>query len=526
MNQVTQSLKDFIASQGGDPSWMTWELSTRPEIADLSSNVAFRLASVMKQAPQKIAERLAEVARNNAGYGSKFSAENGFLNRKYSDSEIASALGRWKAKPKKLRTKLMVDFGGPNVAKPMHVGHLRSLVIGDALAKMGTAFYEQVWTDIHLGDWGYQMGLLLASHEEGEVDLTTATAEELAAAYAAASAKEDESFKAKAHQKVLDLQRRDPATIAVWERMVETTKASVDDDLERLNIRFKFYNGESHSQDAIPVMLSMLDTREDDGALVVGNDDPPTILRNRHGGYLYAATDLATLAMRQEYQHIIYVTDQRQHFHFERVFEQGEKLVDAKMEHVGFGTVNGADGKPFKTRSGGVPALSDLLDEAVKAVRSHNEDLDDATINIIAMGCIKFGDLQNKRTKSYNFDIARFCEPTGKTGAYIQYQAVRANRVSDFWSTDRDVHSIAQGPEARKLAVLLTRDASVLTEAFEAKMPHIYAQYLYEVASEFSSFYAAGEIKNDEERKRLARYTYEVLSKGLAFLGIQTPREM
>lgn len=497
--------------------------SSRPDLADYTSNIAFEWAKKYKKKPAEIAEQIVKENIN-------LKAANGFLNLSLADRDISQKLTN---RPRiRKQYSVLIDFGGPNIAKEMHVGHLRSLVIGKCLYNVARHCGYTVVSDIHYGDWGLQMGLLLAADHIGMIDLKTASLSEIASTYALCSSKkDDEAFMKLAHEFVIQLQRKDPDAVDKWDAMVKKTKASVNKNLSRLGISFDMELGESDSAPYIEIAKTILKPVMSEGALVLENGEgqTPLVLQNQYGGYLYAATDLGTMLMRSSIDEIVYVVDNRQHYHFEQVFKHSEKLFEQPKElvHVGFGTVNGPDGLPFKTRDGGVPLLSSLLDEAVSVIKDKSPDLDDEDIQKIAMGAIKFSDLINKRTKGYNFDIVAATDPIGKTGPYIQYQITRLRALGLYDPAYTDHRNPIFPDYARPLMIILCDYQDTIQKVWDTKMPHHLAQYLYDLASEFSSVYANNaNLRNSSADMYWMYNVYNTLVEGMKLLGIDIPSKM
>ncbi len=426
--------------------------------------------------------------------------------------------------------KIIIDFGGPNVAKPMHVGHLRSLVIGDSLQRILKFVGNEVISDIHLGDWGLQMGLLLAVLKDEPLNNITIDRLETEYPLASSRAKTDPEFQAEAQNLTQRLQYGDPKLTKVWEHFTQISLAEIDRELETLNINFDLYKGESSVQSLIPGMIASFKdggiAQEDNGALVVAVGTPPLVLQKSDGAALYATTDLATIIDRvSEFRpdQIIYVTDSRQALHFQQVFKASEmgNLFDGKLTHVKFGTVNGPDGKPLKTRAGGVPKLYDLIVEAVTKAAAINPEC----AHEVGIAALKFADLQNHPSTSYQFDMDRFLSFEGKTGPYLLYQAVRIKSML--------AKAAAPGPlkiteeDERRLAVKVAVGfPEALGKAVAKLSPKEVADYAYDLAQTFSKFYANYQIADNGSRVMLALLVLDRLETCLYLLGLQIPKRM
>lgn len=499
-------------------------VSNRPDLADYMCDAAFGAAKALRRAPAVIAQEVAGMLSQD-GYTA--SVTGGFVNIRLHDDTIIGGLVDFTPRHATGET-FFIDSGGPNIAKPLHVGHLRSLVIGDALARILRYCGHRVIKDIHYGDWGYQMGLLLAAFDKIPTD-----PDDLETMYpqASARAKIDPEFKAAAQRAVVALQNDDPDTRARWEAICNLSKESVAIDLKTLGVDFDEWLGESDAHAMIPFIAHALTARgtlvESDGALVVHTTDGALMFRNSEGGYLYAATDIATIVQRDNKMpnhgtHTgLYVVDERQSLHFKQVFEVAQQFSPARLEHIAFGTVNGPDGKPFKTRNGGVPRLTDLMSEAIAkaAVRSPDNARD------IAMAALKFGDLINRRTGSYPFDLDRALKFEGKTGPYMLYQIVRIKSIIRQREVMMGAIVITTDAE-RALALHMLQYIPVIEQAGRQRMPHLVAEYAYELSQLFARFYTDGTIKDNVSRLTLAGHALARLEILMQILGIQPVESM
>jgi arginyl-tRNA synthetase len=470
---------------------------------------------------------------------------------------------------------VVIDFGGPNIAKPMHVGHLRSSIIGDCLQRLYRANGWTVVSDVHLGDWGLQMGQLISEIElEGRAPLyfdanftgpypqdPPVTMDDLETLYPRASAacKADPARLEAARRATVDLQAGRPGYRALWQHFVKVSEQGLEREFGSLGIHFDLWNGESSVDALIPPMIEDLKARglagESEGALVVNvsrEDDrkplPPLILVKSEGGVLYGTTDLATVIARVREQNpalILYVVDHRQHGHFEQVFRAAHLAGfagKAELEHVGYGTMNGPDGKPFKTRAGGVMKLHDLItmatEEAEKRLAEQGIGAEYGAAERaqiarqVGIATIKFADLSNHRTTDYIFDLERFSRFEGKTGPYLQYAAVRIQSIlrkaGEVAPSAAQLHS----PEERALALQLLALADAMAAAEDKRAPNILCDYAFELAQRFSRFYAAHHILSESDaglkaaRLSLCALVLAVLTKVLDLLGIEVPERM
>lgn len=493
-------------------------LSNRPDLADYMSDAAFGAAKTLRRSPNLIAE---EVVSKLSQDGYTATVVGGFVNIRLANDKIVDLLPNPRNYIRKAEQQtFIVDSGGPNIAKPMHVGHLRSLVIGDSLARILRFLGHRVIKDIHYGDWGFQMGLLIAWEE----DATTIEALQEIYPKAAQLAKDDPSFKRKAQRATVALQNGEELALTKWKAMRALTEASVGVDCQSLGVSFDEYLGESDSMPMVPTVADLLSLIESDGAQIVSTSHGPLIFRNSEGGYLYAATDLATIAMRDAdkgLHHGLYVVDERQALHFNQVFDAARQFSNSTFEHVAFGTVNGPDGKPFKTRAGGVPKLADLIEEAITKASQRNE----ASAQAVAIAALKFGDLINRRTGSYSFDIDKALRFEGKTGAYMLYQIARIRSIVKQAQVPPSAIVIADD-DMRSLALHLVEFFPTVEKAGETRMPHLVAEYAYEAAQRFSRFYAGEPIKTSPTRLSLAMKSLDVLETAVKLLGIEPVEEM
>lgn len=568
IENIKQKLQDTFEKLGYPVEYLTLSFSDRPELCDFQSNSAFALAKVLRNAPIKIAESIAnELSDNNL----KVEVCNpGFINisltenclseilKEYADSE--KLLVKTHEKPK----TIVVDYGGPNVAKPLHVGHLRSAILGETVKRIAKFMGDKVISDVHLGDWGLQMGLTIAGLEE-EFDLSyyfnnqgekpNITMDDLNRIYPAASARSkiDEDFKKYAQNITAKLQNKDKIYYAIWKDIRDISVNAIKTEYKKLNVSFDLFNGESDSQDYVPKVFEILNEKhlieKSEGAEIVNvacEDDnapiPPVIVRSSAGAGLYATTDLATIIERvEDYDpdEIWYTTDNRQCMHFNQVFRVcklagigGEKL---KLVHFPFGTVNGTDGKPFKTRSGGTMHLSELIqlvtDASDKKLVENTGKSDKKLAEMIGVSALKFGDMINFRTKDYVLDIDKFCSFDGKTGPYLLYSLVRINSI--LQKAGKFEQKFAVNDEISKNILLCLMKLSVEIEnGYEDKSASGICQAAYNLASSFSTLYSNEKIlsQTDIERKNELLTLIMVIQKALTvvcdLLALDIPEKM
>ena len=585
-----------FAAEGVDPALARVTASDRPDLADFQSNGALAAAKALKANPRELATRVAERLKNDPRLTSVDVAGPGFINLKLADgalsaraAEVAADAGHAGASTVEAPRKVVIDFAGPNVAKPMHVGHLRSSIIGESLKRIFRFRGDTVWGDAHFGDWGFQMGLLIvAVGDEGKADGFLAegngpfpaespvSLEDLERLYpaAAAMAKEDAGFRDRARKATAELQGGRPGYRALWAHFVAVSRTALEREFGALSVTFDLWNGESDADPVMAEMIAHLETTgllvEDNGARVVhvarpgetrkkkladgtvieAPSPPPLLVISSEGSAMYGTTDLATILDRRKAidpDLILYVVDERQAEHFEQVFRAAYLAgyaAEGSLDHLGFGTMNGPDGKPFKTRAGGVLKLHDLITMAVDKARERlheaqlGEDLTEAEFEAIAhkvaVAALKFADLSNSRTTSYVFDLDRFMSFEGKTGPYLLYQAVRIKSLlrkgTDQGATPGPI--VIAEPAERDLALTLDAFSQAVTEAYDKRMPHVIAEHAYRLAQGFSKFYAACPvlIAPDEatrgSRMALSKVALDQLETALTLLGIDTPERM
>ena len=572
-----------FAEEGFDPAFGAAQVSDRPDLAQFQCNGALAAAKFAKTAPRAIAQRVAARLKEDGLFAKVEVAGPGFINLNVADDALvfraADMAGdsRLGAPETGLGKRVIVDFGGPNIAKPMHVGHLRATIIGDCLQRLFRANAWRTLSDVHLGDWGLPMGQLIVeigrrglaplyfdrSYTGPYPEESPVTMDGLEELYPAASAacKADPARLDEARRATAELQAGRPGYRALWRHFFEVSEEGLKREFASLGVKFDLWKGEADVDALIPPMIDDLKARrlavESEGALIVPvseADDrkemPPAMLLKSDGAVLYVTTDLATIIDRvrnHDPDQILYVVDQRQHLHFEQVFRAARKAHlngKAILEHVGYGTVNGPDGKPFKTRAGGVMKLYDLIAMATQEAEKRLAEQGLANeypaeeraqiARIVGIAAIKFADLSNFRTSDYVFDLARFTRFEGKTGPYLQYAAVRIQsilRKADDEGFAR-ASSLIRSEEERKLLLLLLGlpDAMIVAEARRA--PNVLCDYAFSLAQEFSRFYTAHHIlsETDEElraaRLGLCEFTLRVFVKVLDLLGIEVPRRM
>ena len=581
--ELSRIAGEAFAAEGLAESFGRVAASDRPDLAQFQCNGALAAAKAAKANPRAIAEKIAVRLKAEPIFAKVEIAGPGFLNLNLADAALsarAAALATddtLGAPGTGTGKTVVIDFGGPNVAKPMHVGHLRSSIIGDCLQRLYRANGWKVVSDVHLGDWGLQMGQLISEVEiEGVApvyfdpnvvgpysDDSPVSMDDLEILYPRASAacKADPARLEAARRATVDLQAGRAGYRALWRHFVKVSERGLEREFAALGVKFDLWNGESSVDALIPPMLDDLKTRGlaeiSEGALVVPvarEDDkkpmPPLILVKSEGGVLYGTTDLATVIERvRNYDPtlILYVVDHRQHGHFEQVFRaaaRGDLSGKAQLEHVGYGTMNGTDGKPFKTRAGGVMKLHDLIamakTEAEKRLGEQGIGADFSAeerseiARKVGIATIKFADLSNHRTTDYIFDLERFSKFEGKTGPYLQYAAVRVQsmlRKAKEQGASIGIPSVHSAEERRLILQLLSL-GDMLAAAEDKRAPNMLCEYAFELAQNFSRFYNEHHVLSEPDpalraaRLGLCALVLAALTWVLDLLGIEVPKRM
>jgi arginyl-tRNA synthetase len=575
---------DAFAAEGLSPELGSVQVSDRPDLAQFQCNGALPAAKAAKQNPRAIAEKIAGRLKANPLFSKVEIAGPGFINLDVTDDALAVRMGAM-AKDERLGApesgkgkSVVIDFGGANVAKPMHVGHLRSSVIGDSLQRLFRANGWRVTSDVHLGDWGLQMGQLISEIEHRGIapiyfdakftgpypEQSPVTMEDLEEIYPAASAacKADPARLDEARKATADLQAGRPGYRALWNHFFSVSRVGLEREWGSLGIHFDLWKGEASVEPLIAPMIEELKAShiatESEGALVIPvaeptdkKEMPPLILVKSDGAVLYGTTDLATIVDRVRQQNpdlILYIVDQRQHLHFEQVYRAARKAGlngKTQLEHDGFGTMNGPDGKPFKTRAGGVMKLFDLIamvtEEAEKRLTEAGIGADypaeerAAVAKAVGIATLKFADLSNHRQTDYIFDLARFSKFEGKTGPYLQYATVRMQsilRKADPKDLAPASRAILRTPEDRALILQLLTLPDAMAAAEDKRAPNILCDYAFNLAQAFSRFYAAHHILSEPDAALrgswlgLCGLTLATTTKVLDLLGIEVPARM
>lgn len=589
LDLISEEMKKAFAAAGYDAELGKVTLSNRPDLCEYQCNGAMAGAKKYHKAPLAIAQEVAEKLNGSDVLSEVSAVAPGFLNMKVKASFVRDYLREMRGSekfglemPQKAK-KIIIDYGGPNVAKPLHVGHLRSAIIGESIKRICRYAGHDIIGDIHLGDWGLQMGLIITELQKRQPDLiyfddayegaypeeAPFTISELEEIYPTASAKSkaDEAYKADAMEATYKLQSGVRGYRALWDHIMRVSVADLKKNYENLNVAFDLWKGESDVHDIIPGMVEDMKkggyAYESDGALVVDvkeetdtKEVPPCMILKSDGASLYNTTDLATIKDRMAaYQpdKLIYLTDKRQELYFEQVFRCARKTglvnADTELVHIGFGTMNGKDGKPFKTREGGVMRLENLIreidEEMLRKIRENaetkNYEVDakeaEETAKVVGLAAIKYGDLSNQASKDYIFDMDRFTSFEGNTGPYILYTIVRIKSILNKYAEQGGILTDTvlgePGSESEKSLMLeVTKFNAMMEAAYEEIAPHRICAYIYDLANAFNHFYHETKILTEEDGAKKAGWiallilTRDVLEVCIDLLGFAAPERM
>lgn len=584
LDLISQEVQQAFEKAGYDARLGRVTVSNRPDLCEYQCNGAMAGAKQYKKAPIMIANEVAAFLKESEVYSQAEAVPPGFLNLNVKESFITGYLRKMRSQDKfgleeaENPKTIVVDYGGPNVAKPLHVGHLRSAIIGESVKRIARYNGHKVIGDIHLGDWGLQMGLIIYELQLREPDLVyfkedydgeypseaPFTISELEEIYPSASAKskEDADYKAKAMEATFKLQNGERGYRALWKHILQFSVTDLKKNYSNLNVEFDLWKGESDVHDAIPGMVEYLKKEGfahiSEGALVVDvaeesdtKEIPPCMILKSDGASLYNTTDLATIMERMQEigpDELIYVVDKRQELYFEQVFRcaRKTKLVkeDTGLKFLGFGTMNGKDGKPFKTRQGGVMRLETLIDEINEEMyrkitenRTVSETEARETARIVALSAVKYGDLSNQASKDYIFDIDRFTSFEGDTGPYILYTIVRIKSILAKYKEQggslekAELQNAVSGAE-KDLMQTISRYNAMIENAYEETAPHKICSYIYELANAFNSFYHETKILTEPDETTKAGFiallvlTRDILETCISLLGFEAPERM
>lgn len=581
---ITEEMEEAFEAAGYDRSYAKVTLSNRPDLCEYQCNGAMAGAKAYKKAPFMIAQDVVDQIKGGGCILSAEMVKPGFINIKLDDKYIAGYLNEMEA-DEKLGVEetsnpqtIVIDYGGPNVAKPLHVGHLRSAIIGESVKRICRLMGHKVLGDIHMGDWGYQMGLIITELKKRQPDLVyfdesfegeypeeaPFTIGELEEIYPTASAyaKEHEDYREEALHATYLLQNGHRGYTAVWKHIMQVSVTDLKKNYSNLNVDFDLWKGEADAQAYIPDMIEKLKeegyARVDQGALVIDvkeesdtKEIPPCMIQKSDGASLYGTTDLATLVQREQDYHpdqVIYVVDKRQELHFTQVFRAAKKTgivpEETRLRFLGFGTMNGKDGKPFKTREGGVMRLESLIAEINEEMyrkitdnRTVSQEEARETARTVGLSAIKYGDLSNQASKDYVFDVDRFTSFEGNTGPYILYTIVRIKSILNKYTEAGETlegFSVtgAHGDEEKALMLEAAKYNGVMETAFEELAPHKICAYIYELANAFNRFYHETRILAEEDKEVQKSYiallvlTKKILESCIDVLGFEAPERM
>ena len=584
MEQMAEELSAAFEKAGYDPSYGKVTVSNRPDLCEYQCNGAMAGAKTYHKAPFMIADDVVAQLSDSQIFSRAEVVKPGFINLDVKPEFVAEYMNKM-AEDEKLSVEtaknpktIIIDYGGPNVAKPLHVGHLRSAIIGESIKRIGRFVGHKVIGDVHLGDWGLQMGLIITElkHRKPELvyfdDSFTGeypaeapfTISELEEIYPTASgkAKEDDAYRENALHATYLLQNGHRGYRAIWNHIINVSVSDLKRNYANLNVSFDLWKGESDAQAYIPDMIDKLKkdgfAHEDQGALVIDVQEetdtkeiPPCMIQKSDGASLYGTTDLATLVQRVEDYHpdkVIYVVDKRQELHFTQVFRSAKKTgivpAETELKFLGFGTMNGKDGKPFKTREGGVMRLETLISETAekmykKISENHAIEEEEArkTANMIGVAALKYGDLSNQASKDYVFDVDRFISFEGNTGPYILYTIVRIKSILHKYQAQGNSLDGLKVQEAhadceKALMLEAAKYNDVIANAFQDLAPHKICAYIYDLANAFNRFYHETKILGEENAEKqksyiaLLKVTKDVLEGCIDVLGFEAPERM
>lgn len=583
---ISDVVKDAFAQCGYSKEFGQVTLSNRPDLCQYQCNGALAAAKIYKKAPFAIAQEVTGLIKEHPAFKDVNCVMPGFINITLDDVYIVSYLNAMYAQEKfgcegiGDGETIIVDYGGPNVAKPLHVGHLRTAIIGDSIKRIGIFLGYNMLGDVHLGDWGLQIGLIITEVKKRNPDLVyfdvTYEGEypeaapfninELEEIYPTASSKSksDPTYMEEAKQATVLFQSGNRGYVALWHHILEVSIKDLKKNYANLNVFFDLWKKESDAQPYIPKMIEYLKNNGfaylSEGALVVdvkeGTDNkeiPPCIIVKSDGATLYSTTDLATIIERMELYNpdeLIYIVDKRQELHFQQVFRCAKKtgLVpqNTKLTFLGFGTMNGMDGKPFKTRDGGVMRLEYLIKEASDKVYQRiieNKEIPEEEAKEIAkkvgLAAIKYSDLSNQISKDYVFDIDRFTSAEGDTGPYILYTVVRIKSILNKFTTQNTGYKADEvslqvpcSESERNLMLKITQFNEAVESSFRDYAPHKICQFIYELSNEFNRYYHENRIISEEDKLKqdswvkLIIFTRDILTNCLDLLGIEVPDRM
>ncbi len=532
-------------------------VSNRPELCDYQCNDLFKIAKSYGKNPKEIGEEVVEILSDNNAFKKVEFCSPGFINMTLSDQFINSYLKEYNKDLKnsitsQVKEKVVIDYGGPNVAKPLHVGHMRTTNIGESIKRIIEFYGHDVISDVHLGDIGLQIGQVIYKVIEDNLNINDINIAYLDKTYPLMSkaCKEDDELKEKCALITKELQDGNAQYQMIWKKICEISVEDMKKSYKKLGTHFDYWYGESDSFKYLNETTKIMDKvlEKSNGALIVDikketdkNELPPLIYKKSNGAYLYGSTDLATIYQRKtefNAERIIYVTDLRQNLHFTQVFRASDKaglFPENKLEHIGYGTANGIDNKPYKTRGGETPKLESLLEDAKSifvSKREDNKNLSEENLNKITTSILKFADLSTTYEKDYIFDLNKFSEVNGKTGPYLLYTYLRINKIINSSEIKQELSNQIYNESDRNLRLKILELGRLLDLAYEERKPNYICDYVYNLASNANIFYGINHINNEENQIIKNDLTYvlnltnKIIENLLYLLGIEIPSEM
>ena len=539
-------------------------LSRRPDLCDVQFDGVFKIASAIKENPINVGEKLVkELQKLNEKlnyYKEIEFVKPGFVNLKLSNEFINNEIesinnsDHFNIKQPEKKETFVLDYGGPNVAKPLHVGHLRTAIIGESVKRIIEFYGHKTISDVHLGDYGLQIGQVIYGILKENISLSELTLNDLNTLYPKYSAicKEDEEIKKECALITKSIQDKEKKYQEYYEKILEISINDIKRIYKYLDVSFDYWYGEKDSQEYIKYVEEILNNKKllkkSEGALVVDvkketdiKEMPPLIFKKSNGAYLYGSTDLATIYQREQDfhpDHILYCTDQRQSLHFEQVFRTSKlaNLTNASFEHLGYGTINGTDNKPYKTRNGEAPKLDELfkeIKETFENIKEENKNMSENDKDIIVNAIIKFADFQNYYEKDYIFDISKFSNVVGKTGPYILYTYLRINKILSNEQVDNlKLSDNIYDKADRDLRLKILEISSIIENAFQNRLPSIIANYIYDICVNLNIFYQTNHIVTETDINKKNDWLYilnlanKIVKKLLNLLIIDIPSKM
>ena len=560
INSLESVLKQVFIEKGYNVDSVRVIKSNRPDLCDFQCDDIFRLAKENHKNPIEIGEEIViginEIKDFNKYFSKVEFCKPGFINMTVSNEFINENV-------RKLKDNLLydvnnvnketyvMDFGGANVAKPLHVGHMRTILVGESVSRILKYLGHTVISDVHLGDYGLQIGEVIYAILRDKLDIEDIDIKYLDKAYPEMSKiiKEDEAIKEECATITKELQDGNPLYRKLWAKILEVSKEDIKRNYDYLGAHFDYWYGESDSYNYLEELTKIFESKnllyESEGALVVDvskeedkKELPPLLFKKSNGAYLYASTDLATILQRKKDfnpDHILYVVDNRQGLHFEQVFRASDKagiMSRDSLEHLAYGTVNGSDGKPYKTRNGDNPKLENLFKSAKEifvSKKESNKDMNDEDLDKIVNSVLKFADLINSREKDYIFDLNKFSDVSGKTGPYILYTYLRINKIIKEFDTNNSLTNNIYNEADRNLRLSLLDMTNALMSAYNTRMPHYIAEYVYNLCVQCNIFYQNNHINGmeDEIKKndyiQVLKVSNSIIKQMLYLLGIEIP---